>query len=119
MSKKDSYTTNTDGIPFWDRYEVMSFNSSTEMLSWVQDDKENFILSDRVYDAMMDCLERNMEQVIVATLSVAGISEIDVLIRKPNFQKILSGYTDRLLNAEKYERLAEIKQQIQKYNLEM
>ena len=119
MLKKDSYTTNTDGIPFWDRYEVMPFNSSTEMLAWVQDDKENFILSDRVYDAMVDCLERDMEQIIVATLSVAGVSEIDVLIRKPNFQKILSGYTARLLNAEKYEKLAEIKKEVQKYNLEI
>jgi hypothetical protein len=106
MSKKDSYTTNTDEIPLWNGYEVMSFESSIEMLNWVQDDRINFTLSDKVYGAMMDCLEHGIEQVIVA-------------IRKPNFQKILSGYTKRLLDGEKYEKLGEIKQQIQKYDLEM
>jgi len=119
MSKKDSYTTNTDEIPLWNGYEVMSFESSIEMLNWVQDDRINFTLSDKVYGAMMDCLEHGIEQVIVAKISVKGGSEIDVLIRKPNFQKILSGYTKRLLDGEKYEKLGEIKQQIQKYNLEM
>jgi len=97
----------------------MKFNSSVEMLEWVQNDRKNFILSDKVYDAMIDCLTNDMEQIIVATLSVKDESEIDVLIRKPNFQKILSAYTERLLTAEKYEKLAVIKQQIQKFDLEM
>ena len=119
MSKKDSYTTNPDGIPLWDNYEVMSFKSSVAMLEWVQDDKKNFTLSDKVYNAMIDCLQKDVDGVIVATLSVIGGSQIDVLIRKPNFQKILSGYTKRLLDGEKYEKLGEIKQQIQKYDLEM
>lgn len=119
MSKKDSYITNPDGIPYWDSYQVMKFNSSVEMLEWVQNDRKNFILSDKVYDAMIDCLTNDIEQTIVATLSVKDGSEIDVLIRKPNFQKILSGYTARLLDGEKYERLAEIKHQIEKYDLEM
>ena len=119
MSKKDSYTTNSDGFPIWDNYEVMSFESSPDMLEWVQDDKQNFVLSDKVYNAMIDCLQKDIDGVIVATLTVKDGAQIDVLIRRPNFQKIFSGYIERLLNGEKYERLAEIKQQIQKYGLEM
>lgn len=119
MSKKDSYITSSDGIPLWERYEVMKFKTSVEMLEWVQDDRQNFTLSDKVYDAMIDCLKNNIEQIIVATISVKDGSEIDVLIRKPNFQKILSGYTERLIDGEKYEKLAEIKKQIQKYGLEI
>jgi hypothetical protein len=41
------------------------------------------------------------------------------MIRKDNFQKIFGSYVERLLTAEKYEKLAEIKQQIEKYNLEI
>lgn len=119
MLKKDSYTTNNDGIPFWNGYEVMTFESSAEMLRWVRDDRVNFTLSDKVYDAMVDCLKDEIEQVIVATITVKDGSQIDVLIRKPNFQKILSGYTKRLLDGEKYEKLAKIKNQIQKYGLEI
>ena len=119
MSKKDSYTTNIDGIPLWEKYEAMNFNSSAEMLVWVQDDRLSFTLSDKVYDAMIDCLKNKIEQIIVTKLVVKDGSEIDVLIRKPNFQKIFSSYTEKLLEAERYEKLAEIKQQIQKYGLEM
>lgn len=119
MSKKDSYTTNSDGFPLWDNYEVMSFESSPDMLEWVQDDKQNFVLSDKVYNAMIDCLQKDIDGVIVATLTVKDGAQIDVLIRRPNFQKIFSGYIERLLNGEKYERLAEIKQQVEKYGLEM
>jgi len=119
MSKEDYYTTNKESIPLWEKYEVMEFKSSAEMLTWVRDDQINFTLSDKVYDAMIDCLEQNVEEIIVASIHVQNNSEIDVLIRKPNFQKILSGYTERLLKSEKYEKLAEIKQQIEKYGLEM
>ena len=119
MSKKDSYITSSDGIPLWERYEVMKFKTSVEMLEWVQDDRQNFTLSDKVYNAMIDCLKNKIEQIIVTKLVVKDGSEIDVLIRKPNFQKIFSSYTEKLLQAERYEKLAEIKSQIQKYDLEM
>jgi len=119
MSKEDYYTTNKESIPLWEKYEVMEFKSSAEMLTWVRDDQINFTLSDKVYDAMIDCLEQNVEEIIVTSIHVQNNSEIDIFIRKPNFQKILSGYTERLLKSEKYEKLAEIKQQIKKYGLEM
>lgn len=118
MSKKDSYISNDD-LPKWIHYEEISFKSAAEMFQWIQDDKINFSLSDKVYEAMLDCLRDSMEKVLVATISVKNESAIDIIIRKPNFQKILSSYTKRLLNTEKYERLAEIKKEIEKYNLEI
>lgn len=118
MSNED-YSINKDQIQIWENHEELKFKSTSDMLVWVSDDKVNFKLSDKVYDAMIYCLENEIEQIIVSTISVENQSIIDVVIRKQNFQKILSAYIERLLNAEKYEKLAEIKQQIQKYNLEM
>ena len=117
MSKEDYYTNND--IPLWINHENIEFKSSDEMMSWVIDDKVNFSLSDKVYDAMIDCLETDIDATIVATIVVNQETRIDVLIRKPNFQKIFSSYTEKLLQAERYEKLAEIKSQIQKYDLEI
>lgn len=118
MSKED-YSIIDDEIPLWIKHENIEFKTTREMMSWVTDDKVNFTLSNKVYDAMLDCLENNIEGTIVATIIVKEQSRIDVLIRKPNFQKILSSYTEKLIQAEKYEKLAEIKKQIQKYGLEI
>lgn len=118
MSKED-YSIIDDEIPLWVNHENIEFKTTHDMMSWVTDDKVNFTLSDKVYKAMIDCLENDIEGIIVATIVVKEQSRIDVLIRKPNFQKILSSYTEKLLQAERYEKLAEIKQQIQKYGLEM
>ena len=108
-----------DEIPLWVNHENIEFKTTTDMMSWVMDDKVNFKLSDKVFDAMIDCLENDVDGIIVASIVVKEQSRIDVLIRKPNFQKIFSSYTEKLLQAERYEKLAEIKQQIQKYGLEM
>jgi len=118
MSRKDSYTRNDD-LPRWLHYQQLNFNSAADMFQWIKDDKINFSLSDKVYDAMIHCLKNDMEKVLVATISVRNESAIDIIIRKPNFQKILSGYIERLINTENYEKLAEIKKQIEKYNLEI
>lgn len=119
MLKSDYSTNNSSDIPLWVNHENIDFNTSAEMLSWVSNDKLNFILSDMVYNAMMYCLNEGLEEIIVATIWVKNETSVDVVIRKPNFQKILSSYTERLLSAEKYEKLAEIKKQIQKFDLEM
>ena len=119
MSKKDSSITKTDDIPIWIKHQNLDFRSNAEMLSWITDDKVNFTLSDKVYEAMVDCLENEINAIIVATIRVEGGSQIDVMIRKDNFQKIFGSYVERLLVAEKYERLAVIKKQVQKYNLEI
>lgn len=119
MLKEDSSITDTTGIPHWENHENLSFKSSAEMLEWVSNDKINFSLSNRVYEAMVHCLENDVEGVIVATINVLDESSIDVVIRKPNFQKILSSFVKRLLEAEMYERLAEIKKTVEKYNLEI
>ena len=118
MSKED-YSIIDDEIPLWINHENIEFKTTTEMMSWVMDDKVNFKLSDKVFDAMIDCLENDVDGIIVATIVVKEQSRIDVLIRKPNFQKIFKSYTEKLLQAERYEKLSEIKKQIQKYGLEM
>ena len=118
MSKED-YSIIDDEIPLWINHENIEFKTTTEMMSWVMDDKVNFKLSDKVFDAMIDCLENDIDGIIVATIVVKEQSRIDVLIRKPNFQKILSAYTKRLLDVENYEKLSSIKNEIGKYNLEI
>lgn len=118
MSKED-YSTIDDEIPLWINHENIEFKTTQDMMVWIMDDKVNFTLSDKVFEAMVDCLENNIEGIIVATIIVTHQSRIDVLIRKPNFQKIFSSYTEKLLQSERYEKLAEIKKRIQKYGLEM
>jgi len=119
MSKKDSYIPEGKNAPVWSKYEDFEFKSSVEMLEWVQNDKLNFTLSDKVYEAMLECLRENIDSMIVATLTIIGENEIDVFIRKENFQKIFSAYTKRLLDLEEYEKLAKIKFETQRFNLEM
>jgi len=117
MSKKD-YSTSND-IPLWINHDRIEFKSATELMEWVSDDKLSFNLSRKVYRAMVDCLNNEIDSVIVATLSVLNESTIDVLIRKENFQKILSAYTKRLMEVEDYEQLAEIKNEVDKFGLEI
>jgi hypothetical protein len=119
MSKKDSYISENTDIQRWSGYEEFEFSSSVEMLKWVRDDKLNFTLSDKVYDAMLECLKENIDSMIVGTLTVIGENQIDILIRKDNFQKIFSAYTKRLIDLEEYEKLSKIKSEIQTFNLEM
>lgn len=108
-----------DELPLWAKHEYIEFDSAGELMTWVSDDKQNFNLSDRVYDAMVDCLENAIDECIVATVEIKGLTTIDVLIRKENFQKILSAYTKRLLEIEDYERLLEIKKEIQRFDLQI
>lgn len=117
MLKKDLSDDNTE-IPKWENHEEISFKTSVEMLKWIRDDKENFFLSDKVYDAMIHCLENNIDAIIVSTIRVTDLSDIEVLIRKENFQQILSSYTERLLKIEDYEKLHKIKLEVTKFNLD-
>jgi hypothetical protein len=119
MSRKDYSTTEPGNIPLWINHENITFQSNAEMLSWVSNDKINFSLSDKVYDAMVDCLKESIDAIIVATIVVNHETHIDVMIRRDNFQKILSSYVERLLTTERYEKLALVKSQVTKYGLEM
>jgi hypothetical protein len=121
MSRKDYYTSNEQlgETPLWHFHETLKFNSGESMLEWAADDKLSFSLSDKVYLAMIDCLENDIDSMIVASILVKGQTQIDVVIRKDNFQKILSGYTNRLLQAERYEKLDEIKKKVQTFGLEI
>jgi hypothetical protein len=115
----EDYSTTEHDVPLWVNHRNIEFKTMSSMMEWVSDDKLNFNLSDTVYTAMVDCLENNIDQIIVATIVVENQSSIDVMIRRPNFQKILSSYIQRLLNAERYEKLAEIKKTVEKYDLEI
>lgn len=115
---KSDYS-NSDDIPLWGKHEYIEFNSAGEMMGWVSEDKRTFNLSQKVYEAMIDCLENEIPECIVATLEIKNQTTIDVLIRRENFQKILSAYTKRLIDEEDYERLMEIQEEIQKFGLEI
>lgn len=120
MLKRDySITDTSNQITRWVNHENIDFDSSQKMLEWVADDKVNFTLSDKVYDAMIYCLSENLEELILATINVKDQTSIDVVIRKSNFQKILSSYVERLLKVERYEKLAQIKTQIEYFDLEI
>lgn len=114
----EDYST---GKKNWKNYEKVQFKSMAELLTWISDDKRTFHLSRKVYDAVMDCLKDGIESVIVLTLVVNGdqTSEIDVQIRKDNFQKILGSYTKKLIENEEYEILAKITPEIKKYGFEI
>lgn len=119
MSKKDSYITDEIRLHVWDGHEDIHFRSSAEMLEWVNADKTKFSLSDKVYTAMIYGLENGIDEIEVATLTVAGESQVSVIIRKPNFQKILTAYTEKLLGVEDYERLSRIKEEVSRFGLEV
>lgn len=120
MSKEDYYYTNDDlDVPVWIHHQNFEFKSANEMLIWASDDKTNFKLSDKVYEAMIDCLKNDIEVLLVATLKVKFTTDVGIIIRKDNFQKILLAYTKRLLENESYEKLAQIKREVEKYGLEI
>lgn len=119
MLSEDFSTTNHEELPLWSNHVHFEFKTASELMNWVSTDKVNFVLSDKVYAAMVDCLEHNIDEVIVATISIESESTIDVVIRKPNFPKILSSYVKRLLENENYEKLADIKKTVEKYGLEI
>lgn len=119
MSKKDYSHIEHNDISLWKYHTYINFKTSAQLLEWASNDKKNFILSDKVYDAMLYCLENDIEESIVITILVENGVSLDVAIRKPNFQKILNVYTKRLLDVENYEKLSSIKKEIEKYNLEI
>jgi len=106
---------------FWDNHEELEFQSPQELLKWVSDDKLNHHLSKKVFDAVIDCADRGINSMVVATISVMGMENdgIFIHIQKKNFQKIINGYTKRLIENEDYEILAEIKPRLEKYGFEI
>lgn len=115
----DDYYTNREDTPPWIKYKIFEFKTNVKMLEWVSSDKKNMALSDIVYEAMLYCLEQNIDSVVVATILTHENYSIDVIIKKSNFQTILTRYTSKLLDLERYEKLSEIKVQMEKYNLEV
>ena len=118
MSKNDYSKTKPS---LWKNHENIEFSSPRELLKWVSDDKQNHHLSKKVFEAVIDCVESNIDSVVVATINVMGMENdgIHIQIQKNNFQKIISGYTKRLMENEDYEILAEIKPSIEKYGFEI
>lgn len=120
MSKRDYSNNQSINVELSENYKVFTFSSNQDLLSWAGKDKDNFELSNIVFDAITECLEKKMDKVIVATLRIDDEppTEIDILVREENFQKIISAYVEKLLVGEHYERLSEVKSTIQKWDLE-
>ena len=81
MSKKDYSHIEHNDIPLWKYHEYIDFKTSGQMLEWVSNDKTNFTLSDKVYEAMLYCLKNGIEESIVATITVENGTAVDVVIR--------------------------------------
>lgn len=120
MSKKDYSDEPIVSAPLSENYKIFTFSSSRELLEWAGKDNDSLELSHLVFNAIVECLENEIDSIIVATLQIDdGVpTEIDVLVRRINFQKILSAYVTKLLNNENYEKLSEVKDTIEKWGLE-
>jgi|DEB0MinimDraft_3_1074331.scaffolds.fasta_scaffold05075_6 hypothetical protein len=120
MSKKDYLDSVPTDVQVSSNYQVFTFNSSEELLSWSRKDNESLELSNLVFDAIVECMEDKLDVVIVATLRIedGAPTMIDVIARKENFNKIISSYVRKLLANENYERLLEVKEITKKWDLE-
>lgn len=120
MSKKDYLDSVPTDVQVSSNYQVFTFNSSEELLSWSRKDNESLELSNLVFDAIVECMEDKLDVVIVATLRIedGAPTMIDVIVRKENFNKIISSYVRKLLANENYERLLEVKEITKKWDLE-
>lgn len=120
MSKKDYLDSVPTDVQVSSNYQVFTFNSSEELLSWSRKDNESLELSNLVFDAIVECVEDKLDVVIVATLRIedGAPTMIDVIARKENFNKIISSYVRKLLANENYERLLEVKEITKKWDLE-
>lgn len=120
MSKKDYLDSVPTDVQVSSNYQVFTFNSSEELLSWSRKDNESLELSNLVFDAIVECMEDKLNVVIVATLRIedGAPTMIDVIVRKENFNKIISSYVRKLLANENYERLLEVKEITKKWDLE-
>jgi hypothetical protein len=118
MLKNDSY--NTDYV-LWKNYEVIELKSPAELLEWINDDKSSYHLSKKIFSAVMDCMESNIDKMVIITINVMGSenSAISMQIQRKNFQKIINGYVNKLIKNENYEIIAEIKSSIEKYGFEI
>jgi hypothetical protein len=118
MLKNDSY--NTEYV-LWKNHEVIELKSPAELLKWVNDDKSSYHLSKKIFGALIDCMEDNIDTMVVITINVMGSekSGISIQIQRKNFQKIINGYVNKLIQNENYEMLAKIKPSIEKYGFEI
>jgi 4-hydroxy-3-methylbut-2-en-1-yl diphosphate synthase IspG/GcpE len=118
MLKEDYYNT---GKVFWKKHETFEFRSTSDLLNWVNDDKLNHHLSKKVFEAVMDCIDNDIDGMVVATISVMGLESDGILIQiqRKNFTKIVNGYIKRLIQNEDYEILSEIKPLLEKYGFEI
>ena len=118
MLKNDSY--NTEYV-LWKNHEVIELKSPAELLQWVNDDKSSYHLSKKIFSALIDCMEDNIDKMVVVTINVMGSENagISIQIQRKNFQKIIDGYVNKLIENENYETLSEIKSSIQKYGFEI
>lgn len=118
MSRNDSYISK---LSVWENHEKIEFSSPAELLLWVNDDRENYHLSKKVFQAVIDCMESKIDGMMIMTLVVMGMENdgIVIQIQRKNFNKIVNGYVKRLIENEDYEILSEIKPIIEKYGFEI
>jgi hypothetical protein len=95
MSKKDYSHIEHNDIPLWKYHEYIDFKTSGQMLEWVSNDKTNFTLSDKVYEAMLYCLKNEMEEFL------QGDNELVQMEQKVEYLNTIVFFLESVMNAIK------------------
>jgi hypothetical protein len=109
ITKKNTGYNDDPDIPSWIGYRRIVFSSSKELLGWINDNRETLELSDMIFNATIACFKENTDQLLVATLVADNVADIDVITKTDSFNEMVTIYSTKLLEAEQYEKLAEIK----------
>lgn len=109
ITKNSTPYNENDDIPTWSGYRHIIFRTNRAMLEWVNSSKETLELSDMIFRATIDCHKQNIDKMLVVSLIPDEGVAIDVITEKNSFDEMVKLYTQKLLSAEMYERLSEIK----------
>lgn len=107
--KKNTDHDDTSNIPNCTGYRRITFSTGDELLQWIDDNINTLELSDMVFDATIECFEKNIESIIVATLIAKNMADIDIIAKKDSYSYMIDAYFAKLLELEQYEKLAKIK----------
>lgn len=109
ITKKDTGYNNDLSIPLWVGYRRIVFPTPKELLQWINNNTDTLELSEMIFMATLECFEKDIDAIIVVTLTAEDVADIDVIAKKDSYNSVIDIYFTKLLELEQYEKLAEIK----------
>lgn len=115
-----------NNYPLWVNHEYIKFDSVSDLLTWLLGDRDTLVMSHKIFQSVIHCLENKLSGVIALTLMVEhrdvngeidSVSGIDIEIIEENFNHIVTLYVSRLLEKEEYETLQTITPLLHKYGI--